>query len=191
MSARNGRAGPDKQEVEEMKDRQQERQAANQGLQIGAQMHEKLDEQKADFVETILENELTDLQQNLLRNFITSDFALANYNSDEIQRLFWDLEIVREKIKAMHPGEDNLVQGDEAFAHYYGANPKDVPSEPLSPADEVAIDGLFEGIYSLMTRGEGMEQQEQLNKTVTRSEVYRVTDSGEEDGGGLKGRLGL
>jgi hypothetical protein len=189
VSARKNGA-PTRDDVEEARDKQQERQAANQGLQVAAQMQDSLGPEKADFVETILENELTDLQQGLLRNFITSDFALANYSSDEIQRLFWDLEIVREKIKAMHPSEDNLIQGDEDFVFYYDVDPMNVPSEPLSPGEEVAIDGLFEGIYSLMTRGEDMEQQEQLNKTVTRSEVDRVTDDAGEDNG-LKGRLGL
>jgi hypothetical protein len=186
MSARNGQQ---REQAEEMRDRQQERQAANQGLQVGAQMHSNLEEEKADFVETILENELTDLEKDLLKNFTNSDFALANYSSDEIQRLFWDLEIVREKIKAMHPSESNLVQGDAAFRHYYGADTKNIPSEPLSPAQEAALDGLFEGIYSLMTRGEDMEQQEQLNKTVTRSEVDRVSSNDTEESGGLLGRF--
>lgn len=164
----------------EAMDEQQRRQIEANGVQHAMQ---QLDDEKSEYVKSILESEMALIAQCGLENFLSNDFVLANYDKRDIAVIRWRTWIVWEKILADHPKEGDLFTGDREMEMFYGINPATTPTEPLSSAQKTAIRTILDGVHARATRALNMKQQEMFQKSVSESYVRRPDEN--KDKGGL------
>jgi hypothetical protein len=170
----------------EMRKEEQEEQFERQmhGQNVGQAAAER-DEQMSQYLDQLSASELSEGSKRLLKNLVGKDFVFANYSSDDIERLRFELQVMKMQYRDMHPGKECLVTGEDRA--WINDDPTDT-LEPLTPEETAVVDSFIEGIFSRMTRGEAGFQQEKINETVSVSEVRK--DEKDNSGGGIFDRLG-
>lgn len=114
----------------------------------------------------------------MLSNLLSQDFVLANYNAAEVTEVKWLSRILLLELEAMHPPQGGFWVG-ERRARVTGDPRENL--QPLSDRDRHEIEQALMAIFARTTRGEDMEQQEQLGKQITVSE-HRQTNDQQESG---------
>lgn len=169
--------------VKEQQRRQFENQQHTQNIQQASQENTKPSPDK--YLEELGDTDLQEGSRRILENWTAKDFPFANYRSEDIERLRYELKVTKMKFRDMHPTKQCLVTGDlRAFAN---DDPTDT-LEPLRPQDKAIADSFIEGVFSRMTRGKEGFQQKEANKSYSESVVRR---SEEERDGGMLGGGGL
>lgn len=136
-----------------------------------------------DILEKITETNLSEGSREILRNLLTKDLVLANFQEAEVNELRWKLRAKQKLFFAMHPDQHCLITGEDRAAIY------DDPTatlRPLSDEERAIVRDLFDMLETRITRARKMKQQEMMNTTIRESRAE--TSGGGEDGkGGLRG----
>lgn len=169
----------------EMQERQEESQMAQQGLNHAQQMsaQERADEIHSDFLEELTESNLKEPSRDLLRNYLSKSFILANLRQSEVDEFKWQLRVRYEAFIRLHPRRESFQTG---FIRGYVANDAQVKDlQPLTQQQKLTVKGFFDGIWMNVTRSKGFAQQEILQTSITQS----IVDKGQEQSAdGLLGR---
>jgi hypothetical protein len=147
----------------------------NANLQQAQGMAPDFNDRK-EYLESVVEDELDEATVGMLRNMTSRDFILSNLNDAEITEIKKLRRITYKKIIAAHPHPDQIMQGDLREQVYENGQ----ALEALTQNQKVLIDQYLRGAFARLARSRDGFQQEQFGKTVSKSEL----DSGEEDSGG-------
>jgi len=142
------------------------------------------DEQMSQYLNQLSASELKEGSKRLLENLVGKDFVFANYSGDDIDRLRFELQVIKMQYRDIHPGKECLITGEDRA--WINDDATDT-LEPLTPEETAIIDSFIEGIFSRVTRGEEGFQQEKINESVSVSEVRKSED--EKSGGGILDRI--
>jgi len=129
---------------------------------------------RREYLEAIVEDELDNATVGMLRNMTSPDFILSNFNDAEINEIKKLREITLKKVIAAHPHQDSVMQGDLRRQVYDdGAGLK-----PLSANQKALIDQYIRGAFARLVRSRDGFQQEQFGKTISASETRNNRDEG-------------
>ncbi len=131
---------------------------------------------RREYLEAVIEDQLDDATVGMLRNMTSPDFILSNMNDAEITEIKKLRRITYKKVVAAHPNDDAIMQGDLREQVYENGR----KLEPLSQNQKVLIDQYIRGAFARLVRSRDGFQQEQFGKTISASERK---DSDSDDGG--------
>jgi hypothetical protein len=154
--------------------------AGGQAGRVGGQDAE---DEYQEWLEMVAEADLDEGSKDLLKNLVSKDWVLANFEPAEVNEFKFRLEIRKLLYSALHPAEDCLVTGE--WRAYINDDPDDQLT-PLSQQEQMIVDGLFQGLFARITRGREGFQQEML-RTQIREQRQAIAD--ETQRGGLKDRV--
>lgn len=179
-----------KAEQQARKEAREDKQLRQQELRgIENSMQEGIDEQKKEYVDSILESEAAGIESETgLDNWSSREFALSNIGERYADMENWRLELLYDKVVCSHPRPENPLKGAENMQFYYGVDPGDTPTDSLSPSQKQSIRSYLEAALFNIMRSKGMKQQEMFTKNITESIARRVGE--DEEKGGLRGYLG-
>lgn len=164
---------------EEMQAERDKRQRHNNLHQQNQQFGHKqqFEEQKAVYLEKLMQTEMSDAGINLLDNMVDRSFILGNIDDAEYHDLKWQLHAIYLKIKGVFPPEESEVTGDvRAFV----LDDPDENLKPLTGQQRIIIAEMIRGITLLASRSKDGFQQEMNVKSITVSEVMDP-ESDEDD----------
>lgn len=167
----------------EEQEEQFERQMHGQNVGQAAAMQEE--EGMEDLLELLGSTQLSEGSKDLLRNLVTKDIIFANYSSDDIERIRFELQVKRMQYHDMHPNKDCLLTG--RLRAYANDDPTD-RLQPIDPRESTIVDNFFEGAFARFTDAEGMKLLEKANENINVSKVQK--DEKDNSGGGIFDRLG-
>lgn len=136
-----------------------------------------------EWLEMVAEADLDEGSKDLLKNLVSKDWVLANFEPAEVAEFKFRLEIRKLLYSALHPAEDCLITGE------WRAHINDDPDDhltPLSQQEQVIVDGLFQGLFARITRGREGFQQKMLRTQITEQ---RRAIADETQSGGLRDRV--
>jgi len=122
---------------------------------------------RREYLEAVVEDELDDATVGMLRNMTSPDFILSNLNDAEITEIKKLRRITYKKVIAAHPHPDAIMQGDLREDVYEEGR----ALEPLSQNQKVLIDQYLRGAFARLARSRDGFQQNQFGKTISASEV--------------------
>jgi hypothetical protein len=131
---------------------------------------------RREYLEAVIEDELDDAAVGMLRNMTSRDFILSNLKDPEINEIKKLREITIKKVKAAHPGENAIMQGDLRKQVYDNGE----KLTPLTSNQRILIDQYVRAAFADLARSRGGFQQEQFGKTISASEIK---DRDSDDGG--------
>lgn len=159
------------EEMEKQQMRNIEQQAASQAMQT---QKDRYEHQHKEFVQFITETDLDDGTIDLIRNLTQPDFIFGRIEDAGLHEIIWELRVIKEQIKAIHPPE-NGISGEERALLFENRKRK---LDPLSPQDRVLLDTAFDAIEMRVTRALGGFERKELNKNVNVSKVETERDTG-------------
>lgn len=133
---------------------------------------------RRQYLEAVIEDQLDDATVGMLRNMTSPDFILSNLKDAEINEIKKLREITLKKIYAAHPHPGAIMQGDLAEEVLENAD----GLKPLSQNQKALIDQYVRGAFARLARSRDGFQQEQFGKTISASEKR---DGDQESGGWL------
>lgn len=159
---------------------------ARQGLSHAQQMsaQERAEEIHSDFLRELTESNLREPSRNLLKNYLSKSFILANLRQAEVDEFKWQLRVRYEAFIRLHPSRDSFMTGCVRAYVYNDASER---LEPLTQQQKLTVKGFFDGIWMNVTRSKGFAQQEILQTSITQSIVDK--GEGETQPGGLRGKI--
>lgn len=131
---------------------------------------------RREYLEAVIEDQLDDATVGMLRNMTSPDFILSNMNDAEITEIKKLRRITYKKVIAAHPNDDAIMQGDLREQVYKNGR----KLESLTQNQKVLIDQYIRGAFARLVRSRDGFQQEQFGKTISASERK---DSDGENGG--------
>jgi len=134
--------------------------------------------ERREYLEAIIEDELDNATVGMLRNMTSPDFILSNFNDAEINEIKKLREITLKKVRAAHPDGDAVMQG-ELRAQVYDDGAK---LSSLTANQKALIDQYIRGAFALHVRSREGFQQEQFGKTSSASETR---SEGSDSSGGI------
>lgn len=152
-----------------------EQQEHSQNLQQAQSLAPDFNDRR-EYLEEVVEDELDDATVGMLRNMTSRDFILSKLNDAEITEIKKLRRITYKKIVAAHPDKDAVMKGDLREQVYEDG----AALTPLSQNQKVLIDQYLRGAFARLARSRDGFQQEQFGKTISASERK---DSNDEDGG--------
>lgn len=152
-----------------------EQQDHSQNLQQAQSMAPDFNDRR-EYLEEVVEDELDDATVGMLRNMTSRDFILSKLNDAEITEIKKLRRITYKKIVAAHPHPDAIMQGELRKQVYDDGD----ALKPLSQNQKVLIDQYLRGAFARLARSRDGFQQEQFGKTISASERK---DANEDDGG--------
>lgn len=173
MAARDG-------EKSEQLDDMEERQLRSQAVQT-AQAEDHSVER--DVLEYLAETDLSDQDKELLKDYVTRDFVLANVDGAEYNELKWELRVLKETMRLFWPPQDCLVTGEDRAA--INDDPSD-EATPMSQQDRLRLEAFFRNIRLRLTRSRNMKQQEMLRTSIAQTHVQR---GNQDNNSGLTGKF--
>lgn len=132
---------------------------------------------RREYLESVIESELDAATVGMLRNMTSRDFILSNLSEAEINEIKKLREITIKKVKAAHPNENAIMQGNLRAQVYDGGK----KFKPLDENQKALIDQYVRGAYARLARSKDGFQQEQFGKTISASETRTPDNDG--DGG--------
>jgi len=160
-------------EREEALQAQQQAQQQQANLQQAAQQAPGFNDRR-EYLEAVVEDELDSATVGMLRNMTSRDFILSNFNEAEINEIKKLREITLKKVIASHPHEDSIMQGDVREQVYENGS----KLKPLNQNQKVLIDQYIRGAFARLVRSRDGFQQEQFGKTISASETRTPNDQG-------------
>jgi len=156
---------------EEALRQQQQAQQTQQNLSQAQQMAPSFNDRR-EYLEAVIEDELDDGTVGMLRNMTSADFILSNFNDAEINEIKKLREITMKKVIAAHPNDDSIMQG-ELRSDVYDDGAK---LTALSKNQKALIDQYIRGAFARLVRSRDGFQQEQFGKTISASETRTADD---------------
>jgi len=129
---------------------------------------------RREYLEAVVEDELDPATVGMLRNMTSRDFILSNLNNAEINEIKKLREITVKKIVAAHPHPDSVMQGEIREQVYDGGK----RFKPLDSNQRILIDQYVRGAFARLVRSRDGFQQEQFGKTISASETRTPRDGG-------------
>lgn len=145
--------------------------------QMQGSMWREQKDMKAEYLSELTSTSLSQGTIDVLDNYISPDWILANIDSSEYNELRWLSRLVLRKVFAMHPGHESTIQGKHrAFAF----NDEDDYLEALTEQEEVILETFIEGYIKRASRAKSGWQQDKMGETIAVSEVRN--EKSNEDG---------
>ncbi|GAA0305706.1 hypothetical protein [Halarchaeum salinum] len=138
-----------------------------------------------DILDKITETRLSEGSRDLLRNLLTKDLVLANFQEAEVNEMRWKLRAKQKLFFSMHPDRQCAIVGDDRAAIYDDGT---ATLRPLSDEERAIVRDLFDMLETRITRARKMKQQEMMNTTIRESRA-ETSGNGDESKGGLRGLL--
>lgn len=161
-----------RRQVEEKKEMQREQarvQKQNTQHQHNLQnATDQFEQEKAQYLDKLMETDMSDAGINLLDNMVDRSFILGNISEAEYHDIKWEMHGMFIKIKANFPPQESTVTGPlRAFI----LDDRDEALRPLSGQQRVIIAQMIRGITMLVSRSKEGFQQEMNVKSISVSEV--------------------
>lgn len=173
------------EEAEQARERQHERdmeQLAAQGaMSAPGPSDNAFDAQKAEYLETLIDDDIDTGLVNELDNVLSRDFVLGNLKDADFEEIKWLVRLEIQFVLSNYPLPDSQMHG------WYRAAIADDPSEhknPVPAETRSKIETLSMAFLARVSRSVDAEQLEHFERTTQR--VERM-DSNDEDDGGLTG----
>lgn len=182
MSRRNGHNGARAQKQVEAKKELQDKQAKNQlrNKQHQAniqQAQQELKEEKAVYLDKLMETDMSDAGLQLLDNMVDPAFILGNISDAEYHDIKWFMQAMYVKLRGAFPIEESCVTGDvRAFV----LDDRDEDLSPLSDQQRIIIAQMIKGVTMIASRSKGGFQQEMNVKSISVSEVMDQDNDNED-----------
>lgn len=138
------------------------------------------DQSDEGFVRDVLRTELDDATLDMVSNLTSEEWVKANLTNAEVHEQKWLARTIIQEIKAMHPSQDSIWQGD---IRQYAAGDESDALESLNEAQRTTLYQLILAHIARLTRSRDMEQQEILRTIINRNERRDLTE--DDDGGWL------
>jgi hypothetical protein len=170
-----------KKQLEQKKEIQQERgeqQLRNTAHQQNIQSaRQQLEEEKAVYLERLMETDMSDAGIQLLDNMVDPAFILGNISDAEYHDAKWYMQTMYVKIRGAFPVEESCVTGDiRAFV----LDDRDEDLDPLTDQQRIIIAQMIKGVTFLFSRSKDGFQQEMNVKSISVSEIMDG-DNDEDD----------
>jgi len=186
MSQNGDRVRWEQQKLDRQETAQEERdqrQLTQSMHQQNVQMAEQIEQEKAIYLDKLMDTKMTDAGVNLLDNMVDQAFILGNISDAEYHDIKWQMQAMFLKIKSNFPPEESCVTGEvRAFV----LDDRDENLRPLTGQQRTIIAQMIRGVMMLVSRSKEGFQQEMNVKSISVSEVMNPNES---DDDGLK--LGL
>lgn len=163
------------QNTQSAREAQEQMQDHSTNLQQAQSMAPDFNDRR-EYLEAVIEDQLDDATVGMLRNMTSPDFILSNLENAEITEIKKLRRITYKKVVAAHPHPDAIMQGDLREQVYDDGD----ALKPLSQNQKVLIDQYIRGAFARLARSRDGFQQEQFGKTISASERK---DSDSDDGG--------
>lgn len=137
----------------------------------------------AEYVEALTDTKLSEGTINVLENLITQDFVLGYLEQGEATEQKWLARIAAQRVIAMHPGEQCVLQG-EFRAFLYDDEHEHL--QALSDREKERIRQFIKGVFLRVSRSREGWQQDKIGEQV---KVSRQESDSSDDGGLLSGIL--
>jgi len=158
---------------EEQARRQEQMQDHQSNLSQAAAMQPDINDRR-EYLEAVVENQLDDASVSMLQNMASADFILSNLNDAEIHEIKHLRRITKRKIFAAHPSPNSIMQGEVRKQVYDDGN----KAVPLDQKQKALIEQFIRGAFTRLARSRDGFQQEEFGKTISASE-RRTDDEGE------------
>ncbi|WP_435551965.1 hypothetical protein [Natrinema sp. CGMCC1.2065] len=165
------------QDVDEQREEQRRQQMHMQNLGSAGAQDSPVD---PDYVDRITTSEMDQGTVRILKNMLSRDWVLANFDDAEVHEIRWLARVMMKQLEALHPPEDSIWTGE---LRKYAADDDRQALEPLDSAQRLVVFETIQGIISRATRSKDGWQQENFNKTINQSET--IDRSSDDDGGWL------
>lgn len=165
------------QNVTEAQKAQEQMQDHSTNLQQAQSMAPDFNDRR-EYLEAVIEDQLDDATVGMLRNMTSPDFILSNLKDAEITEIKKLRRITYKKVVAAHPHPTSAMQGERRKEVYEEGE----ALEPLSQNQKVLIDQYLRGSFARLARSREGFQQEQFGKTISASERK---DADSDNGGWL------
>jgi len=176
------------EQIEQARDRQQERQLQNEGAAAGladaGPAGTAFDREKAEYLETLIDDDIDPGTVRTLDNLLSRDFVLGYLKSADFEEIKWlaRLEIRFELME--YPDRHSIMTGWRRAAAY---DDLDERKRALTNETRSKLEQLAMAFIGRLSRSKGGEQLGHLERTTSRVET--VSEDKDDDGSITEGWL--
>lgn len=166
--------GPQEQDIEEERQHQ-----LKQQLMAHESAFNPEGQLRAEYLQELVDHGVDPNTAKLMRNMLSKDYVLANYEDAEVHEAWWLSRVELRKIKTLHPASQDILTGD---LREFMLDDATENLQPLSPQQESALNQFLLDVFGRITRGRAGWQQDQMSKTL---DVKELRDNDNTDTGGF------
>lgn len=176
MSKANGELEAQKAATEHQAEHKK-RQSAHQANLQQASAGDEFSRQKAEYLERLMETDMSDAGIRLLDNMVDRSWMLGNISDAEHHDFKWWFRCLWLDIKAEFPRPESGVTGD---VRQFVLDDRDEGLEPLTGQQKIIIKQMLRALEPIVSRSVEGFQQEMNVKSISVSEVMD-NDSDDDD----------